>query len=129
MRSRKKVVQLSAGEFELNSVILLLSSKTAPIARVFEIWDVDEAEYVLRLRVDAHANCESNDKDTKVTTYAPGEGIVGKVWESGVPLVSDDLPTTKDKRITFFSATGLTTAIAMPLYVGESLKSVFVMLN
>ena len=116
-------------EFELNSVILLLSSKTTPIAQVFEIWDVDEEQQCLRNRHTTDSRYAETMEKTDEMVYLRGEGIVGKVWDEGVPLASDNVASIETKRRNSFLASGLSTSIAWPIYVGETIKSVFVMLN
>lgn len=114
-------------EHDLNSVLLLLSSSTTPIARVFEIWDLSGE--VATLRRAECAGDEATLAEATEMTYTRGEGIVGKVWETGLPFVSDDLNSVERKRIASIAADGLTSAIAIPVYVGNRLESAFVMLT
>lgn len=114
-------------EHDLNSVILLLSSRDTPIAKVFEIWDVEGR--TLSLRAGAEVGCEATLEEARALSYTIGEGLVGKVVETGVPFVTDDLPAVERKRLASLHADEISSVIAMPIYVGESIKSVFVMFN
>ena len=114
-------------EHDLNSVILILSSTTTPIARLFEVWDFDNTE--ARRRASASTNCAASETEAHAMTYSKGEGIVGKVWASGIPMVSNQLSDFEVKRIASLKADGLSTVIAIPVYVGESIRSVFLMFN
>lgn len=114
-------------EHDLNSVILLLSSRDTPIAKVFEIWDVEGRS--ISLRAGAEVDCEATLEEARSLSYTIGEGLVGKVVETGVPFVTDDLPAVERKRLASLHADEISSVIAMPIYVGESIKSVFVMFN
>lgn len=115
-------------EHDLDSVLLLLSSVNTPLARVFEIWDVDSAAQCLHLRRSAGLGA-ATIAENAAFTYAAGEGIVGKVWSTGVPLLTDDVVEADSRRAASAKADGITSAIAIPIYVGEFLKSVLVILN
>ena len=112
-------------EHDLNSVVLLLSSESTPIARVFEIWDVtgDEA----KLRVSESNSCKFESRVG--TTATAGTGLIGNVLSNGQPVVSNNLKSLRDNRLSTLPEGELTTAIVIPIYVGEFLKSIFVMLN
>ena len=114
-------------EHELNSVVLLLSSKSTPIAKAFEIWEINDGQATLR-KV-ASSGCDASAIEGEAMTYSKGEGLVGRIWESGVPLVSDELTSLELKRIASLTADGLSSAIGIPIYVGDSIKSVFLMFN
>jgi|GEM_PF-5685454 len=114
-------------EHDLNSVVLLLSAGVSPISRVFEIWDVSGDTATIR---KAAGDTESATfVEVSDVEYQSGEGIVGKVWETGLPMVSDDLATVAPKRLGSLMADGFSSVIAMPVTVGNRVESVFVMLN
>src|SRR2546425_4123721 len=53
-------------------------------------------------------------------TFAPGEGLPGRVWANGAATVIPDLRLdTNFARITVAESIGLTSAIAMPVAVGD----------
>ena len=114
-------------EHDLNSVILILSSVSTPIARLFEVWDIEDNE--ARLRACASKNCDASETEGRAMNYVMGEGIVGKVWASGVPIVSSQISSVEVKRIASLTSDGLTNVIAIPVYVGPSIKSVLLMFN
>lgn len=114
-------------EHDLNSVVLLLSATSSPISRVFEIWDVSGETATIRKAagdLETATIAEVNDIE-----YKRGEGIVGKVWESGLPMVSDDLAAVGRKRLGSLMADGFSSVIAMPVTVGNRIESIFVMFN
>lgn len=114
-------------EHDLNSVILILSSVSTPIAKLFEVWDIEDTE--AKLRTSASTNCEASETEARAMTYTMGEGIVGKVWASGVPIVTGQLSSVEVKRIASLTSDSLTNVIAIPVYVGKTIKSVFLMFN
>ncbi len=122
-------VPVMGSEHELHSVIQFLSSSRSPIARVFEIWDVSDDKSQIQLRSCSHSQCDSFAEMSKQLQYELGQGIVGTTWETGQAMVSSDLPSVDPKRASAASADGITSAISMPVFVGEYLKSVLVMFN
>jgi hypothetical protein len=116
-------------EHELHSVILMLSSDRSPIAKVLEIWSIDDGSESMMLKSSAYIDCGAIELDSRDMRYGPGEGVVGKTWLTGLPYVTKEFGAVDQKRRASARADELTTAIAFPVYVGEVLKSVFVMLN
>lgn len=114
--------------WELDSVALLLSSEQSPLARRIEVWRRDEQgdQLVLHSRdsiMDSgkpkHAAGEGPESAAE-SRLAIGEGVAGRVWEQAAPLVFHDL-----------SSVGVTTAyhsaVAFPIFVGETVVSVVAM--
>lgn len=58
--------------------------------------------------------------------FAKGQGLPGKAWESGRPIVLKDLRNSYFQRGDAAMTAGLTCAVAMPTFEGERLKSVVV---
>lgn len=117
------------GRHDLTAVILLLSSPRSPLARAFEIWDIHGDEHVMRLSACASPEPTATSVEGRAMTYSRSEGFVGKIWESGIPLVSQAFGSIDAKRAASARADDLSTAIGLPIYVGSRLQSVFVMLN
>lgn len=114
-------------EHNLHSVLVFLSSTRSPIAKVFEIWDVDDKQ--LRLRNCVSTGCAAVQREAEVMTYACGEGFVGRVIEAGIPVVTDDVESLDRKRAASLRADRIRIGIGIPVYVGTFLKSVVVLLN
>ncbi|MEM6905098.1 MAG: GAF domain-containing protein [Pseudomonadota bacterium] len=62
------------------------------------------------------------------TSFARGEGLPGKAWEEGRPVVLKGFRGSYFKRTEAAEAAGLTTAVAVPVFAGETLKGVIVFL-
>lgn len=58
--------------------------------------------------------------------FAHGQGLPGKAWESGRPIVLKDLRNSYFQRGDAAMTAGLTCAVAMPTFDGDQLKSVVV---
>jgi len=111
-------------EHNLHSVLLLLSSAQVPIARSFEVWDVDDDQRALKLNSSSEQpECVSE------LECAAGEGIVGMACEQGIPVVSNDVTAIDAKRTDGFRKIGITRAIALPVYIGQQIRSVLLMLD
>lgn len=61
-------------------------------------------------------------------SFARGEGLPGKAWAEGRPVVLNGLDDTGFKRAEAARAVGLTSAVAIPVFAGTVLKAVLVVL-
>ncbi|HEX2676195.1 MAG TPA: hypothetical protein VHM19_06130, partial [Polyangiales bacterium] len=72
---------------DLAQVLLLLSAQSSPIARAYEVWVPDALGH---LRLDQAVYGKGLDRFgvlSRSTMFAPGEGLPGKVAQSGQPVV------------------------------------------
>lgn len=116
-------------EFELHSVVVFLSSLRSPIAKVFEIWHVDESGETMRRSSSGGLSSPELEEVSNALGLRHNEGLVGTVWETGVPLVTDEIAELDTGRADQLEALELSSAIAVPVWVGSRVKSVFVMLS
>jgi len=61
-------------------------------------------------------------------TFAKGEGLPGKAWAEGRPVVLKGFEGSYFKRTDAAHAAGLTAAVAIPVFAGDDLKAVLVTL-
>ncbi|MEL7150064.1 MAG: GAF domain-containing protein [Pseudomonadota bacterium] len=61
-------------------------------------------------------------------TFAKGEGLPGKAWAEGRPVVLKQFEGSYFKRTEAAHAAGLTAAVAIPVFAGDTLKAVLVTL-
>ncbi|MCA8882675.1 MAG: GAF domain-containing protein [Rhodobacteraceae bacterium] len=61
-------------------------------------------------------------------TFAKGEGLPGKAWAEGRPVVLKEFDGSYFKRTEVAKAAGLTSAVAIPVFSGDTLKAVLVVL-
>lgn len=60
-------------------------------------------------------------------SFAKGEGLPGKVWESGKPIVLKEFDGSYFKRAEAATEAGLTSAVAIPVFAEDILKAVLVL--
>jgi hypothetical protein len=105
-------------------VLTFLSVHSTPIAQRFEIW-IPERE---KEHLFFHAGICHEDEDLSALHnnrhIKRGEGILGRVWLTGTPAISEDL--VKDGLINKDVSTELTTGFVMPLVEEGFLKSMVV---
>lgn len=117
-------VPVMKSEHNLHSVLLMLSSAQVPIARSFEVWNVDDTQTTLTL-----SSSSDDAESVPELEYAMGEGLVGMACELGIPVVSNELDTIDPKRTDGFRNIGISRAIALPVYIGQQIRSVLLMLD
>jgi len=126
---------------ELDSVVVVLSSAETPIARAFEIWTPDSFEEVtaadgviskiptsLRWDRGAYAGCGDLARLSATLIQEKGEGIAGQVLQSGLPWVTNDCTQVEAERSDFLRSAEMTSGMGIPIYVGENLTAVVVIL-
>lgn len=71
-------------------IMTFLSARTTPIAKQLEIWLPDEKRE--RLVFKDGFSCQASDLAAvyAAKTFAKGEGVMGRVWLTGVPVIVDD---------------------------------------
>jgi len=107
-------------------VITFLSANKTPIASRFEIWVPNrEREYLF-----FHAGACEHEKDLrgihKRTRVHRDEGLLGKVWLSGIPSISTNL--VKDKLVSKDTKGELCGGLVLPIIEDAFLKSLMVFL-
>lgn len=105
-------------------VITLLSSRLTPIARRIEIWRPNAAQDRL---IFINGECDDVagfDRAYSQLGISRGDGVIGRVWLSGIPLVSTvavPLPSVADLNA---ESDGLHTVVAIPLIHNGRLTSI-----
>jgi hypothetical protein len=61
-------------------------------------------------------------------SFAKGEGLPGKAWAEAKPIVLKEFEGSYFKRAEAAKAAGLTSAVAVPVFAGDALKAVLVVL-
>ena len=137
---RNRTERYVAAQFKVASV--LVESPTLEVAapkflaaigeslgwRVGDLWTPDDAEDVLRCRATWHepgAAVESFEAASRALTLARGEGLPGRVWESGEPVwVRDATRDPNFPRARAAAEAGLHGAIGLPLLSGGEVMGV-----
>ncbi len=95
--------------------------------RVAELWVPDAEGYLLEFGGGLYGNAPEFGALSRSMCFGRGEGLPGRVWEEGAPLVLKDLQGGFFQRAAAAKAAGLTCAAAFPVFYGELLKAVVVL--
>lgn len=110
-------------------VVTLLSRESSPIARAFEVWSPD-GEGKLRLQQSSYASDLTSFADTsRGYTFAPGEGLPGRAFETGMPVVFGSIRVGPFVRHKAAEQAGLNVGVAIPIHDGKDVRAVVVMLS
>jgi PAS domain S-box-containing protein len=100
---------------------------------VAQYWAVDTDLQALRLRQAWHrdgAAFEEFHSQSRRLSIASGEGLLGRVWKSGIPAAQEDMSVATDyDRVAVALQAGLRSAIAFPIITSGSVIGVVEMLT
>jgi len=106
-------------------VVTFLSARETPIARRFEIWVPGSGGLVFD---GGHCDQDPNlELGYCSSSIAKGEGVIGRVWLTGVPAVCEDLGVDKSVAGVSAKLAGLNSMLAMPVIENATLKAVVAM--
>jgi len=98
-----------------------------------QYWAVDTDLQALRLRQAWHrdgAAFEEFHSQSRRLSIASGEGLLGRVWQSGIPAAQEDMSVATDyDRVAVALQAGLRSAIAFPIITSGSVIGVVEMLT
>jgi hypothetical protein len=105
-------------------VMTILSVRNAPIAQRFECWVPDEAAGSFKF-VDGYCETDSELATTCVAAIVPlDEGLFAELRKTGIPAICPDLGKIDGPVAKSASEAGLTSMIAMPIFVQGNFKAV-----
>ena len=122
---------LMAGR-NLQAVLLLLSSQTTPMARVHEIWEpsADDATTLVR-RHGVYGSMPDFGRasdDLSFSTRNGGEGLPGRAAATAEPLLTENLDDLGIARRDAARNAGLTSGMAIPTVITDTVRYVTVLL-
>ena len=94
--------------------------------RVAEVW-VPENGRLVHAGGD-YGNAPAFAEASVAESFAEGEGLPGAVWRRRRPIVLEAFDGSYFKRTEAASEAGLTSAVAIPIFAGDTLKAVVVVL-
>ena len=98
-----------------------------------QYWAVDADLRALRLRYGWHRDSNSLEEfhnQSRRLSIASGEGLLGRVWQSGVPSAQEDLSVATDyDRVGAALEAGLKSAVAFPVISDGAVTGVIEMLT
>ncbi len=104
------------------------AARSAPRGRTFirvtEVWTPDPETGLLVPSSGIYGGLDAFAAISGKETFAKGEGLPGKAWAEGRPIVLKDFRGSYFKRTEAAEAAGLTAGIAMPVFNGETLMGV-----
>lgn len=95
--------------------------------RVAELWVPDADGYLLEFGGGLYGNAPEFGAISKKMCFGRGEGLPGRVWDEGRPVIVKDLQAGFFQRAAAAKAAHLACAVAFPVYFGEVLKAVVVL--
>ncbi|MBK8176769.1 MAG: GAF domain-containing protein [Rhodospirillales bacterium] len=98
-----------------------------PFIRATEIWVPSGNGRQLELASGLYGPLAQFEAVSRQTRFDHNEGLPGKAWAAGYPIVLKDLTHSYFKRGAAASAVGLTCALAVPIFAGEILNAVIVL--
>ncbi len=96
--------------------------------RVAEVWLPSADGSLLELAGGLFESAPAFGAITRTMCFGRAEGLPGNAWEAGRPLLLRQLEGSYFRRAAAARAAGLDCAIALPIFVGERLTSVVVLL-
>ena len=104
----------------------LIDTETRTFIQVTEYWVPEDGK--LKLAGGNYGDLEGFASASGQTSFEKGEGLPGRAWAEARPVVFKSLTAPEFLRADAAKAAGLTSAVAVPLFDGETLKSVLVVL-
>lgn len=99
---------------------------TRPFIEVSEVW-VPEGDRLV-LSKGTYGDLADFASVSERESFARGEGLPGKAWDEGRPVVLKEFDGSYFKRTEAAKSAGLTAAVAIPVFAGTQLKAVLVTL-
>jgi hypothetical protein len=94
--------------------------------RVVEVWVPDAEASLLEFGGGLYGSAARFGMASRSMCFGRGEGLPGRAWDEGRPIVLTELDPSVFRRTEQARAEGLTCGIALPVFAGDVLKAVFV---
>src|SRR6266481_7596482 len=95
--------------------------------RVAEIWVPTEDGSALRFLDGLYGPLDEFRAVSETMRFARDEGLPGKAWASGHPIILKQFENSYFKRTEAAKAVGLTCGVALPVFAGQQLNAVLVL--
>lgn len=120
-------VQATSTLDELITVQRAEAPSKQPFIRATEIWVPTKDRQRLELASGLYGPLKEFEEVSQTTTFGYGEGLPGKAWAAGHPIVLKDLTNSYFKRGEAAQRAGLTCALALPIFGPQSLIAVMLL--
>lgn len=95
--------------------------------RAIEIWVPGKNGLVLELGSAYYGDLVDLKSTSEVMSFAYDEGLPGKTWSTGLPIVLTDFESGYFQRTDIVKKTDIVCGISLPIYCGEFLQAVVVL--
>ncbi|MBT9597418.1 MAG: GAF domain-containing protein [Vitreoscilla sp.] len=96
--------------------------------RVAEVWVPSADGHVLELAGGLFDGAPAFGAISRTLCFGRAEGLPGRAWDEGRPVLLRQIEGSYFRRIAAARAAGLSAAVALPIFLGETLTSVVVLL-
>lgn len=127
MMAAQRSTMDAAGDSALPSSALQPGAGKRPFIRVTEIWVPTKDRKQLELASGLYGPLAEFRQVSEGTRFGYDEGLPGKAWAAGHPIVLKNLTNSYFLRGDAAHAAGLTCAVALPIFSGEFLIAVMVL--
>lgn len=104
----------------------LIEPSSETFVQVSEVW-IPEGDVLVHAAGD-YTSRKDFEAASARARFAKGEGLPGRAWAEGRPVVLREFDGSYFKRTEAAKAAGLTSAVAIPVFAEDSLKAVLVVL-
>jgi hypothetical protein len=95
--------------------------------RAAEVWVPDRGGAHLEFCGGLYGEVPAFGATSRSMIFGRGEGLPGQAWEEGKPIILTQLEGSSFRRIAAAKAAGITTALAIPVVVGDFVTAVLVL--
>jgi len=95
--------------------------------RAVEFWLPDASNSLLEFGGGFYGEAKRLQASSQNLCFGRGEGLPGQAWEAGHPVMLTQLQVPLFRRAAAAKAHGLTSAVALPSFVGDQLRAVSVL--
>jgi hypothetical protein len=107
----------------ISQVVLFLSAESTPLARAFEVW-LPTSDGELECAQSFYSEGLELFAERAKVPVASGRSLVGRVFESALPMAIDPSQVASFSRRAEASAAGLDMAVGLPIHDGERVRAV-----
>lgn len=113
----------------LNAVALCMATATTPLARAVEVWMADAQEH-LHISQGLYApGLTAFEQNNRCVEFLPGQGLVGKVFDTGLPLALSRKSSEAFSGHVGAADAGLSLAVGLPVHDGQRVRAVVTLLT
>jgi len=112
----------------LNAVALFMATATSPLAPAVEIWMADAQQH-LHISQSLYApDLAAFEQNNRCVEFLPGQGLVGKVFDTGLPLALSRKNGETFSGHVGAAEAGLSLAVGLPVHDGQRVRAVVTLL-